>query len=77
MRKWIQCKEKLPPDSPDDFGVEYEIKYISESGKVKIAETEWLWDRTWNWTLPVIAWREYIPIVNISKHKKGVYDYEI
>lgn len=69
MRLWNKCKDKLPPDIPknNDFGIEYEIKYISESGKIETEITEWLWDRTWNWTLPVVAWRECMPVVNFMK----------
>ena len=74
MKEWIKCQDKLPPDIPEDndFGVEYEIKYISESGEVKTAITEWLWEREWNWILPVIAWREYIPVVDFGEYKNRI-----
>lgn len=58
--KWIRCVDRLPEDIPkdEDFGINYEIMYLDENNKKRIGETEWLWDRTWNWRYPVIAWRE-------------------
>ncbi len=65
---WVKCRDKLPPDIPDseDFGVEYEVRYVLPNGKVETTITEWLWERKWNCIYPVIAWREYNPIIQFS-----------
>ncbi len=66
---WIKCKDKLPPDIPEneDFGVEYEVRYILPNGKVETMITEWLWEKKWNCIYPVIAWREYNSIIRFPK----------
>lgn len=69
--EWIKCTEQLPEDIPENesFGVEYEILYLDDTKTKCTAVTEWLWDRTWNWEYPVIAWREInivIPFPNVD-----------
>ena len=70
-RMWYKFPEVVPPDIPEseDFGVEYEVKYQLPNGVIESTVTEWLWERTWNCIYPVIAWREYNPVVSFDKKK--------
>lgn len=54
-----------PPNIPEteDFGIDYEVKYNLPNGKIETTITEWLWEKKWNCIYPVIAWREYSPII--------------
>ena len=65
---WIKCEDRLPPDIPEDedFGVEYEIKYVLPNGKIEKTITEWLYERIWNCRYTVIARREYNKIIPFS-----------
>lgn len=62
---WNKFPDIMPPEIPEteDFGVNYEVKYKSPNGKIETTVTEWLWEKEWNCVYPVIAWREYSPII--------------
>ena len=66
---WHKYPNEIPPNIPkeESFGVVYEVKYQLPNGDIKTDITEWLWDKTWNYIYPVIAWRQYKPILNLSK----------
>jgi len=70
-RMWHKFPEVVPSDIPEseDFGVEYEVKYQLPNGVIESTVTEWLWERAWNCIYPVIAWREYNPVVSFDKKK--------
>ena len=62
---WNKFPETMPPDIPktENFGIDYEVKYKLPNGKIKTTISEWLWEKKWNCIYPVIALREYSPII--------------
>lgn len=70
---WNKFPDVMPPDNPntENFGVEYEVKYILPNRKIENTITEWLWTNEWNLIYPVIEWKEYrkiLPFNNPNKH---------
>ena len=45
------------------------ILKIMQTSFIESTVTEWLWKRAWNCIYPVIAWREYNPVVYFDKKK--------
>ena len=54
MSMWNKFPDTIPPNIPEteNFGIDYEVKYVLPNGKIETTITEWLWEKKWNCIYP-------------------------